>query len=55
MSSAVSPEPGLTMGEWLDRWLASRVSLRASASRGYAPGARARSGYHAATNTNRAR
>jgi len=27
---------GLTTGEWLGRWLASRVSLRASTSRGYA-------------------
>jgi integrase len=31
-----SPEPGLTTGEWLRRWLASRVSLRASTSRSYA-------------------
>jgi integrase len=31
-----SPEPGLTTGEWLNRWLASRVSLRASTSRSYA-------------------
>jgi hypothetical protein len=29
-------EPGLRTGEWLERWLASRVSLRASTSRGYA-------------------
>lgn len=27
---------GLTTGEWLGQWLASRVSLRASTSRGYA-------------------
>jgi hypothetical protein len=27
---------GLGTGEWLERWLASRVSLRASTSRGYA-------------------
>jgi integrase len=27
---------GLRTGEWLERWLASRVSLRASTSRGYA-------------------
>ena len=27
---------GLRVGEWLERWLASRVSLRASTSRGYA-------------------
>jgi integrase len=27
---------GVTTGEWLGRWLASRVSLRASTSRGYA-------------------
>jgi integrase len=33
---AVSAEPGLSTGEWLSRWLASRVSLRASTSRGYA-------------------
>jgi hypothetical protein len=30
------PEPGLSTREWLSRWLASRVSLRASTSRGYA-------------------
>jgi integrase len=35
-SLAVSPEPGLTTGEWLGRWLASRVSLRASTARSYA-------------------
>jgi integrase len=28
--------PGITTGEWLDRWLATRASLRASTSRGYA-------------------
>src|SRR5260370_6373474 len=27
---------GMTTGEWLERWLASRVSLRASTRRGYA-------------------
>jgi integrase len=27
---------GMTTGQWLQRWLASRVSLRASTSRGYA-------------------
>ena len=27
---------GMTTGQWLERWLASRVSLRASTSRGYA-------------------
>jgi integrase len=35
-SPAAGPEPGLTTGEWLRRWLASRVSLRASTSRSYA-------------------
>jgi hypothetical protein len=35
-SPAVSPEPGLSTGEWLGRWLKSRVSLRASTSRSYA-------------------
>jgi hypothetical protein len=34
-SPAVSPEPGLRTGEWLSRWLESRVSLRASTSRSY--------------------
>ena len=34
--SAASPVAGLGTGEWLERWLASRVSLRASTSRGYA-------------------
>ena len=33
---AAGPEPGLSTGEWLSRWLESRVSLRASTSRGYA-------------------
>jgi integrase len=28
--------PGITTGEWLARWLASRVSLRTSTGRGYA-------------------
>ena len=32
---ALSGARGLTTGEWLGRWLASRVSLRASTSRGY--------------------
>jgi integrase len=36
MTSPVAPEPGLTTGEWLHRWLASRVSLRASTRRSYA-------------------
>jgi integrase len=31
-----APEARVTTGEWLERWLASRVSLRASTSRGYA-------------------
>ena len=35
-SPAAGPEPGLSTGEWLSRWLASRVSLRASTARGYA-------------------
>ena len=35
-SPAAGPEPGLSTREWLSRWLASRVSLRASTSRGYA-------------------
>jgi len=35
-SPAAAPEPGLTTGEWLRRWLASRMSLRASTSRSYA-------------------
>jgi len=33
---AVGAEPGLSTGEWLVRWLASRVSLRASTARSYA-------------------
>jgi integrase len=33
---AAGPEPGLTTGEWLVRWLASRVSLRTSTARSYA-------------------
>jgi hypothetical protein len=33
---AVGPAPGLSTGEWLRRWLASRVSLRASTARCYA-------------------
>jgi hypothetical protein len=32
---------GMTTGEWLNRWLASRVSLRSSTSRGYAAHVRA--------------
>jgi hypothetical protein len=28
-------EPGLATGQWLSRWLASRVSLRASTARSY--------------------
>ena len=35
-SPAASPEPELTTGEWLSRWLATRVSVRASTSRSYA-------------------
>jgi hypothetical protein len=35
LTSPVAPEPGLTTGEWLGRWLASRVSLRASTRRSY--------------------
>jgi len=35
-NSAPGPVQGLRTGEWLERWLASRVSLRASTSRGYA-------------------
>ncbi len=35
-SPAALPEPGLSTGQWLGRWLASRVSLRASTSRSYA-------------------
>jgi integrase len=34
--AAPGPVQGLRVGEWLERWLASRVSLRASTSRGYA-------------------
>lgn len=33
---AVGPDPGLSTGEWLSRWLASRASLRASTARSYA-------------------
>jgi integrase len=33
---AAGPEPGLSTGEWLGRWLESRVSLRASTARIYA-------------------
>jgi integrase len=35
-SPTVGPEQRLTTGEWLSRWLESRVSLRASTSRNYA-------------------
>jgi hypothetical protein len=35
-SPTAGPEPGLSTGEWLGRWLASRVPLRASTARGYA-------------------
>jgi integrase len=35
-SPAAGLGQGLRTGEWLERWLASRVSLRASTSRGYA-------------------
>jgi Phage integrase, N-terminal SAM-like domain len=34
-SPTAGPEPGLSTGEWHSRWLASRLSLRASTSRGY--------------------
>ena len=34
--AAPGPVQGLRVGEWLERWLASRVSLRDSTSRGYA-------------------
>jgi integrase len=34
-SPAAVPAPGLSTGEWLSRWLASRVSLRTSTSRSY--------------------
>jgi len=34
--SPVAAGPGLATGEWLGRWLASRVSLRPSTRRGYA-------------------
>ena len=33
---AALSEPGLSTGEWLSRWLASRMSLRASTVRSYA-------------------
>jgi hypothetical protein len=36
MSPAAGSEPGLSAGEWLGRWLESRVSLRASTARSYA-------------------
>jgi integrase len=37
LSGAIpGPVQGLRVGEWLERWLASRVSLRDSTSRGYA-------------------
>lgn len=35
-SSAAGPAPGLSTGEWFRRWLASRLSLRASTARSYA-------------------
>jgi integrase len=35
-SPAPGPGQGVRTGEWLERWLASRVSLRASTTRGYA-------------------
>ena len=42
LSSPVAvPAGGLTTGAWLGGWLASRVSLRASTSRGYAAHVRA--------------
>ena len=36
LGPAVGPKPGLSTGERLGRWLASRVSLRASTARSYA-------------------
>jgi len=36
VTAPVALEPGLATGEWLGRWLESRVSLRASTRRGYA-------------------
>jgi integrase len=36
LGSPAGPEAGLSTGEWLVRWLGSRVSLRASTSRSYA-------------------
>ena len=36
LASPAAAGAGLSMGGWLSRWLASRVSLRASTSRGYA-------------------
>jgi len=36
LTAPPNPEPGLTTGDWLVRWLASRVSLRASTARSYA-------------------
>jgi hypothetical protein len=36
LGAAPGPVQGLRTGEWLERWLASRVSLPASTSRGYA-------------------
>jgi hypothetical protein len=36
LASPAGPEAGLLTGEWLVRWLGSRVSLRASTSRSYA-------------------
>jgi hypothetical protein len=35
-TAAAGPEPGLTPGEWLGRWLVARVSLRESTVRSYA-------------------
>jgi len=36
LMSPVAAEPGLATGEWLGRWVESRVSLRPSTRRGYA-------------------
>lgn len=34
--SGPAPAAGMTTGQWMERWLASRVSLRVSTRRGYA-------------------
>jgi hypothetical protein len=45
-SPAAGPEPELSTGEWLGRWLESRVSLRASTARSYAAHVRGYLGRH---------